>query len=593
MSIEAWMTLLILVAMLAVLASDKLPAWLVFLGTLTLMMTLRLAPQQALIKGFSNVGVLAVAALFPVAAGMYSTGAVSILSQRFIGQPKNELAANLRILPPIAIASSFLNNTPVVAMMIPVVRDLKRQAGLAASSLFMGLSFAAALGGNTTLIGGAVNLVIAGLVVDAITSGKLHGMQPVTIFELAWVGVPAAIAGLLYLIFIAPRLMPGEKGPATASHGHRRYLSEFKVQVASSLSGATLEETGFLSPMGLELLSIRRGESRVAIEPSLKLSAGDVLVFSASSDALPRLWTTIGLEPLNGSLMKSARYQHQLVEVVISTDSPVMGSQNSALQLSGNPYEAMLVGISRDGQIPAESLADFHVEAGDTAIIEVDNSFFQQGQGEKDFALVKRVEGYAVKRVDRAVTATIIMVAMIAAAASGLLTVLNSALLAALTMLLTGCLDAEQAWASLQWKTLVVLGGALGLESAITGTGLSAAIAKLCDELGGNSPYLALAVVYVITTLVTNVISNVATAAFMFPVALSMSQMLGVSFKPFAMIIMVAASSAFINPAGTQTNLMVQDDGGYTFMDFAKVGFPLTVIVGVVVVLLAPIVYGL
>jgi di/tricarboxylate transporter len=169
---------------------------------------------------------------------------------------------------------------------------------------------------------------------------------------------------------------------------------------------------------------------------------------------------------------------------------------------------------------------------------------------------------------------------------------LTAALLATLAMLSTGCLSAEQAWRSIQWNTLVVLGAALGLESAVTGSGLSEALGKLCVFLAGSSPRTALWVIFGVTILMTNIISNAATAAFMFPVALTVSQTLDVNFKPLAMILMVAASCAFINPAGFQTNLMVQKDGGYTFEDFARVGLPLTVIVGVVVVLLAPIMYG-
>src|SRR5271167_414936 len=175
---------------------------------------------------------------------------------------------------------------------------------------------------------------------------------------------------------------------------------------------------------------------------------------------------------------------------------------------------------------------------------------------------------------------------------SSLRSMLNSALLATIAMLATGCLTSEQAWRSLQWKTLVVLGAALGLESAVTGSGLSETIAKLCATLGGGSPWLALAVVFVGTIVMTNVISNVATAAFMFPVALSMSEMLGASFKPFVMVLMLAASCAFVNPAGFQTNLMVQKDGGYSFADFARVGLPLTILVGIVVLLVAPVVYN-
>ena len=222
----------------------------------------------------------------------------------------------------------------------------------------------------------------------------------------------------------------------------------------------------------------------------------------------------------------------------------------------------------------------------------MDDGFFFERRRESDFLVTKTWEGNQVKRVERALVATIITVAMVALAASGVITMLNSALLATFAMLITGCLSMEQAWRSVQWKTIAVLGAALGLESAITGSGLSAKIAELCAAVGGSSPRSALAVVFVGTIIMTNLISNTATAAFMFPVALSLSQMLGVSFKPFAMIIMIAASCAFINPAGFQTNLMVQKDGGYGFKDFARVGTPITLIVGAVVLLLAPMVYS-
>src|SRR5271165_222929 len=592
MPIPAWITLGLLVAMFAVLAWDKLPSWLVFLATLTAMMTLKLATPQALVKGFSNTGVLTVAALFPVAAGMYATGAISLLSLRLIGQPKTGTAANLKILPAVAIGSAFINNTPMVAMMIPVIRDLKRQTGLAAPSLFMGLSFASILGGKMSLIGGAVNLILAGMVADAIASGQLRGMQPVGMFDVARLGVPATIAGLLYLIFIAPRLLREvTTGNATAP-ASREYLSEFRVQPKSNLAGKTLEEAGLASPAGFRLQSINRDGQRLSPSPEHQLEGGEVLTFIASADGLPGLWTMIGLAPAHGTPMQSERHDHQLVEVVLSAPAPAIGHRLSELPLPDSPYEIMLVGISRHGRAPDHSLLDLRLEPGDAAVIEVNDSFFYENSRETDFVVTKPLDGYRVKRVDRAIIATVITAAMVALAASSVLNMLNAALLATIAMLATGCLTSKQAFNSVQWKTVVVLGAALGLEAAVTGSGLSQTIAKLCADLGSDSPRLGLAVIFAGTIIMTNVISNVATAAFMFPVALSMSQMLGVSFKPFVMVLMVAASCAFVNPAGFQTNLMVQKDGGYTFADFARVGLPLTVLVGIVVLLVAPIAYG-
>jgi di/tricarboxylate transporter len=280
------------------------------------------------------------------------------------------------------------------------------------------------------------------------------------------------------------------------------------------------------------------------------------------------------------------------VEVVVSPKSPAVGRLISELPLPDSPYSALIVGGSHDGQAPDVPLGDYRVQAGDGGILEVDDSFFYENRRETDFILTKAIDGFSVQRVDRAWIATVITVAMVAAAALGITSMLNAALLATMAMLLSGCLPIERAWRSLEWKTLVVLGAAVGLESAVTGSGLSQKIAELCASIGGGNPRVSLAVVLAGTLIMTNIITNAAAAAFMFPVALSMAQKLHVSFLPFVMILMVGASCAFINPAGFQTNLMVQEPGGYSFADFAKVGVPLTLLVGVVVILVAPLAYG-
>jgi di/tricarboxylate transporter len=247
---------------------------------------------------------------------------------------------------------------------------------------------------------------------------------------------------------------------------------------------------------------------------------------------------------------------------------------------------------SHDGQALEVPLGEYRIQSGDAGILEVNDSFFHENRRETDFILTKAIEGFSVQRVDRAWVATVITVLMVAAAALGITSMLNAALLATMAMLLSGCLPIERAWRSLDWKTLVVLGSAVGLESAVTGSGLSQKIAELCASIGGSSPRVSLAVVLAGTLIMTNIITNAAAAAFMFPVALSMAQRLNVSFVPFVIILMVGASCAFINPAGFQTNLMVQELGGYTFADFAKVGLPLTLVVGVVAIIVAPLAYG-
>jgi len=589
---SAWTTLAILIAMFAVLISDKLPTWLVFIGALTLAMTLRLAPAAALLKGFSNSGVITVAALYPVAAGMYATGAISLLSERLIGQPKSTVEAQLKIFVPVSMASAFLYNTPLVAMMIPAVRDVTRRTGLSRSKLFMGLSFVALLGGTITLIGTSVNLIVAALVSEASGKGELSGMKSIGLFDPMRIGLPATVAGLAFMILIGSRLLKDRTGRGSAGAHTRLYRSEFQIDPGSHLEGKTLEQSGFSKPVDFRLESIRRNGSLAVLSDTQTLNPGDLLTFSSPAEVLPGLWATIGLVPVYATKMSSKRHEHQLVEVALSARAPAIGHLISDLPLPDSPYEMMLVGASRNGQAPSQPLADLRLEAGDAAILEVDDAFFYENRRENDFILSKRLEGFAVQRIDRALIATAITVAMVALAAFGIMSMLNAALLASFAMLLTGCLTIQRAWQSLEWRTIVVLGAAVGLESAVTGSGLAKAAASLLAAIGGDSPRMALAAVFVGTVFLSNIISNVASAVLMFSVAVSMATNLNVSFLPFAMILMFGASCPFINPAGFQTNLMVQGPGGYTFGDFARVGLPLTVLVGVVALWLAPIVYG-
>ncbi len=583
------MTLGLLIATIAFLVWNKLPIWLVFIGAITVAMTLRLASPADLLKGYSNTGVITVAALYPVAAGMYATGAISLLTEWAVGLPKSLAIARVKIFVPVAFASAFLYNTPLVAMMIPAVRDVTRRTGLNGSKLFMGLSYIALLGGTITLIGTSVNLIIAGLVSDAVAAGQLSGVGPIGFFTPALIGVPATIAGLIYMMTIGSRLLPDRAAGQTGVE-KRTYRTEFRVD-DSKLNGKTLDQVGLARPVGFTLESLTRNGTSLQPAPSVTLQSGDLLAFSAPADVLPGLWTTLGLVPAYATKMFSQRHEHQLVEVVLSARSPAIGHKVGDLPLPDSPFQMMLVGVSRHGKAPQEPLSEFHLEAGDAGVVEVDDAFFYENRRETDFILTKRLEGFRVQRIDRALVALVITVAMIVLAAVGILTMLNAALLAAMAMLLGGCLTIDRLWKSVDWQTIVILGAAIGLEAAVTGSGLAGRIAGLFGAIGGGSPMMALAAVYIGTVLLTNMISNVAAAVLMFSVAVSLSSSLGVSFLPFAMVLMSGASHAFINPAGFQTNLMVQQPGGYVFSDYARVGIPLTLIVGAVVLLLAPVVY--
>jgi di/tricarboxylate transporter len=623
MTTEAWLMTGLLVGMFALLVWDQLPTWLVFIGTLTLAITLGLAPLNDLLAGFSNPGVITVAALFPIAAGMYATGAISIASKVLVGLPEKIRQAQIKILPSSAGASAFLNNTPLVAMMIPVIRDLSQRTGVAAAKLFMPLSFASILGGASTLIGTSTNLIIAGLIVAA-------GMPALNIFTPTLVGLPTAVIGIAYLILIGTRLLPaGEREIDDSSK--RRYKAVFTIMENSPLIGTTLSESGLAKAQDFQLVDFERASgdrdyaksepvsrskrglfhrlskywqlrsrTRISkpelieqpIDLSQPLQPGDILTYITDRLALAGLWTTIGIKPVLGMALDSKRHTHHLVEVVVASKNPAVGRFISELPVRENPpFSAEIVALSRANEPPEGLLEDFRIQSGDVGVLEVEDDFFYETRDQAEFSLTRQIDGYRIQRTSRASIAGIITVGMVLLAAFDVMSMLNAALLGGLALILTGSMSPRTAWRSIEWETVVVLGAAIGLSAAVIETGLSDVIADGLLTIGGSNPYYALVIVFIGCILLTNIITNAAAASIMFPVALALSETLDVNFLPFAIVLMLGTSYAFINPAAYQTNLMVQEPGNYTFLDYAKVGLPLTIIVGIVVLILTPLIY--
>ena len=585
MSLDAWLVLGILSGLFALLIWGRFPTWAVFVAAIGLIVTLDLAAEEEVFKGFANTGVLTVVVLYAVAAGMYATGAISIVADKFIGQPGTARQANQRILPATAVGSAFLNNTPLVAMMIPVVQDLGRTMRLATSKMLMQLSGASILGGSSTLLGTSTNLIIAGLVLDALD-------EDLDVFFPTRIGLPAAIVGILFLIYVAGRLLPDHTDEVDTAQ--RLYRAEFYVPEDSPLVGSTLAQGGLAEPAGAQLVSVLRRQTELAdIGANMRLEAGDELIFTASIEAVTTLWTTIGLYPSTPREVTGKEYQHHLVEVVIGNETKYDGQPVSRLVFREHDSELKVVALSRNGLPTERDLQEAVVMAGDNFLFEVADEFFETKPLEAGFSLMKRLRGYRIQRTDRAWAAGVIVVAMVLFSAFGVMSLLNASLLAVAALIATGCLTFRRAFSSVDWQTYVVLGAAVGLAPAVTNSGLAEDISKLLSDLAGGNPYAALVVIFIATVILTNVISNAAAAALMFPIVIGMATSLDVNWEPFVAILMISASCALINPAGYQTQLMVQEPGGYTFTDFAKVGIPLTIIVGLVAVPLAPLLYGL
>jgi len=594
MTIDAWMMVAILGSTFGLLIFTRLPPAAVFLGALTLTITFGLAPLEASLKGFSNPGVLTIGALFMVAAGMYSTGAITMITEKLIGRPKSLLSAQSRILPPVAVGSAFLNNTPLVAMMIPVIRDLAKSCKLPATRLYIPLSYASILGGTCTLIGTATNLVVAGMVLDTLKRGGNvpPGMREIGMFDLAWVGVPITIAGILFIMLTSRWLLPDSREPAIDITFRRRFGADFRVMPGSKLASKTLAASGFLEADDFTLVSITRDDcGSVEIQPGTRLAPNDVLLFRCLADAIPGLWRTEGLMPkMESGRLGSDRFRHTLVEAALSRRCSFLGQPTGQMR-EDSPYKTKVVAASRGGQPFHPSVAGEVLQAGDIIVAEVDNSFFYENRNEVEFSMASKLTTQRIERRDKATAAILITMGMVVTAAMGWMSMLNAALLAGGLMVLTGCISLGSAGRSIEFSTLVVIACAIGLESSVSATGLSTIIAGALGKIGGDSAVIALIVVFTGCIVMDTLITNVASAAFMYPIAVVLANSLGVDFMPFAVTLMVGASCSFISPMGYQTNLMVYGPGKYSFIDYVRLGVPLTVLVGVITVFLTPVVF--
>ena len=593
MSIEIIITIVILAVTFALLLLTRISPVAIFVGALTMTITCQLAPLQQSLKGFSNSGVLTIAALFMVAAGMYSTGAITIISEWLIGRPKKLISAQLKILPSISFGSAFLNNTPLVAMMIPGIRDLAKNCGLPATKLYIPLSYASILGGTCTLIGTATNLVIGGMMLDAMEKAGPGSpfMRELTMFDPGLIGLPVTITGLVFIITVGKWLLPNTKEMVDHDENRRFYRAEFTVEKGSAVIGSSIDDLGYLSSSTYYLNALYRADgSQVSLAANPVLRQGDMLVFTTDLDNIETLWSTNGLIPVNVlHKMKSPRYQHTLVTVVVSRRALSVGRLVSELPLEESPYRMNVVAASRGTKPLETSISNHRIQAGDLLVLEVGDSFFYQNRREIDFLAVKKLSKAKLQRTDRAVAAGLITISMVAVVALGFMSMLNAALLASGLMVLTGCMSLKEAGQSVEFGTVVVIASAIGLEAAVTSSGLSAILADFFAGIGGGNPTIALIVVFCGCIFMDTLVTNVASAVFMFPIALMMAEQMSVSFMPFAMTVLVGASCSFISPVGYQTNLMVYGPGGYSFIDYVKIGVPLTVIVGIVTILLTPL----
>jgi di/tricarboxylate transporter len=580
-------TLITLFVVLSSLALTRVSADLVLMAALAfLLISGILGPAEAL-AGFGNPGVITIATLYVVAAGLKETGAVQWIARRLLGHPKTEKGAQLRMIAPTGILSAFMNNTAVVAMFIPAIQDWAQRLGIPASKLLLPLSYAAILGGTCTLIGTSTNLVV-----DGMLQSKL-GIN-LGLFELAWVGIPLLLVGGSFLVLFASRILPDRGGVAEELDKVREYGVEVEVVAPGPLVGKTIAEAGLRALNYGYLTEIDRGGRLItAVEPDRTLQAGDRLYFVGAPECASELRRIQGLKPANGSVHKLdvANHQRCLVEVVLGPEFPALNKTIRDSQFRTR-FNAVILSLSREGKRVPGKLGDITFRMGDTLLLEASHQFAEQYRFRRDFLLVSALNDSTPPDFRRAPRAMGILLLMVLVSASGLLQIMEAAFLAAGAMIASGCITASRARRSVDLPVLLVIAASFALGNAMTETGAAQWVAGGLLGFAALTPWLALAIVYLLTALFTEVITNNAAAVLMFPIAHAVSEQLGVNFIPFAVAVMFSASASFITPLGYQTNLMVYGPGRYQFFDYVRIGLPLSGLVALTTIALIPLAWS-
>lgn len=574
---QGWFSLFLTVGALFVLILTRIGPHFVMMGVLTILSVFGVLTAQEALIGFSNSGLITVAAMFVVAAGIHSSGGIDLLVNKVLGRPTSVRSAIARLFPPVVLLSGFLNNTPVVATMIPAIHAWSRKIKIAPSKLMIPLSYTAILGGTLTLIGTSTNLVVNG------QYQELTGHEGFSLFSITAVGLPVAIMGLLFIWFFLPKWLP-DRSEKKAFANLREFTLEVAVAENGPLVGKTVAEAGLRNLGRVYLVEIeRKGTIITAASSEEKLFGGDRLIFAGDTEAISDLLRIHGIVPSaendQGEALTIDRAERRLVEAVVSPHCDALGLAIRDAKFRDR-YGAVVLAVARGGERIQGNLGSIKLEAGDTLLLEARPAFVSRQRYNKDFLLINDLDTEP-PRYERAYLSWAILVALVAAAGLGLTSMLNASLMGAGLMIMTRCCSVSQAEKSLDLTVIITIAASFAIGTALQKTGAAGYIAENIISLSGGTPWLMLVLSYLAVSLMTETITNNGAAVLMLPIVLEMTEKAGLNDEPFVFAVMMAASASFATPLGYQTNLMVFGPGGYRFSDFVKVGVPMNLFIGV------------
>jgi len=572
-SLDAWVTLAVLGAMVSALITGRLSPPTGVIGASALLYVLGVTSADQAFSGFSNTAPITVAGLYVLAGAVDKTGALEPVVSRLLGAPGRVRRDLARLVVPSAFGSAFLANTPIVAMLTPAVTRWADDKKRSASTFLIPLSYATILGGSVTAIGTSTNLVASGLLDEA-------GMGPLGLFELAKIGLPLAAGGLVLIIVLGPVVLPERRRPRDVESG-RSFSIAMMVEPGGHIDGLSVQAAGLRQLRGVYLVEIDRAGVPIApVRPAQTIRGGDRLVFAGRVDDIVDLQGTAGLVAEESDAVDELvnRDGAAFFEVVLGASSPLVGRTAAEMDFRSR-YQGAILAIHRSGDQVNDKLGAVRLRAGDTLLVVAERGFRVRWRDTGEFLLVSRLDAEIPPATSRSIWAIAALALVVLLPIFDVMSVTRATILAAILVVVAGVMRPREARDAVDVNVVLMIGGAFGLGAAVSSSGLANRVTDvLLSGFGWAGSFGSVVGVVLATMLLTELITNAAAVALIFPIAIDIAERSDLDPRLLVMGAAVAGSASFLTPVGYQTNTMVYGPGGYRFSDYLRLGVPMSLL---------------